>query len=156
MKEDDITLSSSSTVTLREVTKDTFHIICNLSVTDDQKDFVAPNAYSLAEALFNEQAWFRAIYADEIPVGFLMLDDQPEKPEYYLWRFMIDSRYQKMYYGRKALNLLIEHVKTRPGATELLTSVEQAEGGPQGFYEKSGFSLTGEIVDEEAMMKLKL
>jgi len=69
---------------------------------------------------------------------------------------MIDNHYQKMGFGFKAMQLLIEHVKTRPNATEFLTSVVQKEGGPQGFYEKLGFKLTGEYEDGEAMMSLKL
>jgi diamine N-acetyltransferase len=82
-----------------------------------------------------------------------MLQDQPEKPEYYLWRFMIDARYQGMGFGLQAMALLIEHVRGRPNATELLTSVFQAEGGPQEFYEKLGFELTGEYEEGEAMMR---
>jgi diamine N-acetyltransferase len=146
----------NSEVTLREVTADTVRTVCNLSVREDQKKFVAPNGTSIAQAHFSEHAWFRAIYADEIPVGFVMLEDQPEKPEYYLWRFMIDVRYQGMGFGRRAMALVIEHVRTRPRATEFLTSVLQAEGGPQGFYEGLGFRLTGEYEDGEALMSLPL
>ena len=51
---------------------------------------------------------------------------------------------------------MIDHVKTRPGATELLTSVHQAEGGPQAFYEKLGFKLTGDYEEGEALMRLPL
>ena len=145
-----------SQVTLREVTADTVRTICNLSVTDYQTQFVAPNAVSMAQAYFSDNAWFRGIYAGEAPVGFVMLYDDPEKPEYFLWRFMIDARYQGMGFGRRALELLIEHVRTRPGASELLTSVHQADGGPQGFYEGSGFVLTGEYEEGEALLRLVL
>jgi diamine N-acetyltransferase len=148
--------SPQSKVTLREINADTVRTICDLSVREDQRKFVAPNAVSIAQAYFSEHAWFRAIYAGETPVGFLMLEDQPEKPEYYLWRFMIDARYQGMGFGREALSLLIAHLKTRPRATELLTSVHQAEGGPQGFYEAMGFELTGEWEEGEALMRLRL
>lgn len=150
------TPSPRSKVTLREITADTVRVICNLSVREEQRKFVAPNAVSIAQAYFSKHARFRAIYADETPVGFLMLEDQPEKPEYYLWRFMIDARYQSMGFGRRALKLLIEHVRTRPNAADLLTSVHQAEGGPQGFYERMGFELTGEWEEGEAMMRLRL
>jgi len=85
-----------------------------------------------------------------------MLEDKPEEAEYYLWRFMIDARYQSMGFGRRSLLLLIDRVKTRPNATELLTSVVQGEGSPQGFYEKLGFKLTGEYEEEEAIMRLIL
>ena len=145
-----------SKVTLREITADTVRAICILAVRDDQQQFVAHNAVSIAQAYFSKFAWFRAIYADDTPVGFLMLEDQPEKPEYYLWRFMIDVRYQLLGFGRRAIELLVEHVKTRPNATELLTSVHQAEGGPQAFYEKLGFELTGEYEEGEAMLRLRL
>ncbi len=147
---------SDVTVTLREINGDTVRRICDLSVTEHQQQFVAPNAVSIAQAYFSDKAWFRAIYADEEPVGFLMLWDEPEKPEYYLWRFMIDERFQTRGFGRQALGLLIEHVRTRPHARELFTSVLQADGGPQGFYENSGFELTGEMEDGEAVMRLKL
>ena len=145
-----------SKVTLREITADTVRGICNIAVRDDQQQFVAPNAVSIAQAYFSKFAWFRAIYADDTPVGFLMLEDQPEKPEYYLWRFMIDVRYQHLGFGHRAIELLVEHVKTRPNAAELLTSVHQAEGGPQVFYQKLGFELTGEYEEGEAMMRLGL
>jgi diamine N-acetyltransferase len=148
--------SLGSKVTLREISSDTVRTICSLSVREEQRKFVAPNAVSIAQAYFSKYAWFRAIYADETPVGFLMLEDQPEKPQYYLWRFMIDARYQGMGFGRWALKLLIEHVRTRPNATELLTSVHQAEGGPQEFYERMGFELTGEREEDEALLRLHL
>ena len=145
-----------SKVTLREITKETLDAILGLQVSERQRKFVADNARSIAQAHFSPHAWFRAIYADETPVGFIMLWDNPAKPEYYLWRLMIDVRYQKNGFGQRAVELLIEHVKTRPNASELLTSVVQAEGGPQGFYERLGFELTGAYEDGEAVMCLTL
>jgi diamine N-acetyltransferase len=51
---------------------------------------------------------------------------------------------------------LIDHVRTLPNATAFLTSVVQGDGGPQAFYERLGFRLTGEIDDGEAVMRLAL
>lgn len=143
-------------VTLREVTAETFLEVIGLSVSEAQKRFVAPNVYSLAQAYVNPEAWVRAIYADETPVGFLMLADEPDEPEYFLWRFMIDERYQGCGYGRQALELLVDHVRTRPGATELLVSYEQGEGGPEPFYHRFGFEPTGEVIDDEMVARLEL
>lgn len=148
--------TSENRVTLREITQETVRAICDLSVRDDQRQFVAPNAVSLAQAHFSEVAWFRAVYADETPVGFVMLAEDAQKPEYYLWRFMIDSRYQGLHFGRRAIELVIERVRTLPGAAELLTSVVQADGGPQPFYEGLGFRLTGAMEEGEAVMRLPL
>ena len=59
-------------VSLLEVTADTVRAICALQTTEEQKRFVAPNALSIAQAYFEPTASFRAIYAGETPVGFLM------------------------------------------------------------------------------------
>jgi diamine N-acetyltransferase len=96
------------------------------------------------------------IYAAETPVGFLMLYDDLEEERYYLWRFMIDARYQKLGYGRKAMQLLIEHVKTRPGARHLFLSCVPEEVGPEPFYQKFGFERTGKMHGIEAEMCLEL
>ena len=144
MNNSKIRLSDRSKVTLREITSDSVRTICHLSVRDEQQKFVAPNAMSIAQAYFSEYAWFRAIYADNTPIGFVMLEDKPEEAEYYLWRFMIDARYQGLGFGRRALLLVIDRIRTRSNATELLTSVVRAEGSPQDFYKKLGFKLTSD------------
>lgn len=145
-----------STVSLRAVTKETVRAICRLKVTEDQNRFVAPNAVSIAQAYFEPKAWFRAIYADETPVGFVMLYDDPDEPEYFLWRYMIDARYQRFGFGYQALEQLIAHVRTRPGAAVLYTSCVPEEGGPEPFYQKFGFQRTGDVDDGEVVLKLEL
>lgn len=144
-------------ITLREVTKDTVRAICRLAVRPDQTNFVAPNAVSIAQAYFDREiAWFRAIYADDTPVGFLMLEDEPDKQHYHLWRFMIDARYQSLGFGKRALEVLMEHVRTRPGASALTLSCVPGEGSPGPFYERMGFSYTGEKDEDELVMRREL
>jgi diamine N-acetyltransferase len=146
-------------VSLREVTAETLFAVCQLSntLTEPQRRMVAPNAYSIAEAHFARHAWFRAIYADEVPVGFLMLHDSlEEEPGYLIWRLMIGGPYQGMGFGRRAVALLIDYVRTRPGAKELLTSCGLGEGSPEGFYLKLGFRHTGKMHGDEAVLSLRL
>jgi len=145
-------------VTLREITEETVHGICMLSdtLTEPQKYYVAPNAISLAQALFSSHAWYRAIYAGPAPVGFLMLYDNPDEPEYFLWRLMIAESYQGRGYGRQAIERLVEYVKTRPGAKELLVSYHEGDKSPKGFYLKLGFEPTGEMVGDEFVARLPL
>ena len=69
---------------------------------------------------------------------------------------MIDARYQGSNYGRRAMKLLIEHVKTKPNNGEFFTSVVPGDRCPQGFYENLGFQLTGEWHEGETMMRLVL
>jgi diamine N-acetyltransferase len=143
-------------VTLREVTRENVRAVCALEVTPEQKNFVAPNAVSIAEAHFSPTAWFRAIYADDTPVGFVMLSDEPEKSRYYVWRYMVAAEYQGHGFGRRALELVIEYVRTRPNATELLLSYVPGEGSPRDFYARLGFQDTGEQHGSENVMKLVL
>jgi diamine N-acetyltransferase len=148
---------ASGVVTLREITVGTVDEILRLKVAPHQENLVATNAKSIAQAHFHPGvAWFRAIYADETPVGFLMLYDEPDKPEYYVWRFMIDERYQGRGYGRRAMGLLIEHVKTRPGATELLNGAYPRPGSAIPFYEKLGFVLTGKVDEADGELEMRL
>ena len=156
MSELQIEVTPDAVVSLREITADTVWAISRLKVKPEQEQFVADNAISIAQAYFEPKAWFRAIYADETPVGFVMLFDDPEKPEYYLWRYMIDARYQRMGFGRQALLLFIDHVRTRPNATELVTSYQPGEGNPSPFYAGLGFVETGAVDDGENVLRLTL
>jgi diamine N-acetyltransferase len=150
------TVTAEAKVTLREITGETVDQILAFKVTSDQDRFVAPNAVSIAEAYFEPKAWFRAIYAGETPVGFVMLYQDADEPVYYLWRYMIDARYQGMGFGRHALQQVIEYVRTQPRATELLLSYVPDEHGPEKFYSKLGFINTGKMHDDELEMKLQL
>lgn len=143
-------------VELREVTKETVRAVSILQVAPDQRGFVAPNAVSFAEAMFEPKAWFRAVVADDAPVGFVMLSVDVDTPEYYLWRFMIDARYQGRGYGRAALDAVVSHVRTLPGATELLVSWVPGPDGPEAFYLGLGFEPTGEVDEGEVVGRLRL
>ena len=145
-------------ITLREITADTVRDICRLSDTlpPPKRFMVAPNAVSIAQAYFEPHAWFRAIYADETPVGFAMLYDDPEEPEYFLWRFMVAGQQHGKGFGRRGLEQVIEYVRTRPGATVLKTSCGQGPGSPEGFYQALGFRRNGEMIGREVGLSLDL
>jgi len=154
--------SQNVKVGLREVTRDTVRTICDLKVSKEQEQFIASNSISIAEAHFSNEAWFRAVYADETPVGFVMLARVPKEERarlgtHFLWRFMIDERYQGRGYGRKALESVMQHLKEESNANALHTSCREGKGAPKRFYKKMGFKETGEKLDNgERIMKLKL
>ena len=144
-------------VSLREIKRETLRPFLRMKVAESQERMVANNAVSIAQAHFEPKAWFSGIYADETPVGFIMLYDDPEEPVYFLWRLMVADEFQGMGYGRKAIAQLVEYVKTRPNATELKVShVPELPGNPGPFYQKLGFEYTGEEDDGELVMRLKL
>lgn len=144
------------TVSLRVVNDDNVGDIIDLSVSDDQTQFVAPNVHSLAQAFATTMVWVRAVYADDTPVGFVMLSDDDEQPRYYVWRFMIDQRYQGNGYGRDAMTLVHEYVRTRPGGDKVYLSYIPSEGGPEHFYKGLGYKDTGLIHDGETVAVLDL
>jgi diamine N-acetyltransferase len=145
-------------VSLREITEGTVREICTLTdtLTPPKKHMVAPNAVSIAQAHFSQHAWFRAIYADETPVGFVMLYDDPEGPDYFLWRYMIAEPHHGKGFGRQGIALLVDYVKTRPGAEVLETSCGQGPGSPEGFYRKIGFERNGKMLGHEVGLSLVL
>jgi diamine N-acetyltransferase len=143
-------------VSLRRITGKTVRMICDLSTSEEQRRFVAPNAVSISQAYFAKSAWFRAIYADGTPVGFVMLYEVPERGVHYLWRFMIDARYQGKGYGSDALALVIRHVRRDPKAKALHLSVVRGPGSAEGLYRRFGFAFTGKVEHGEHVMKLEL
>ncbi|MBS3949792.1 MAG: GNAT family N-acetyltransferase [Peptococcaceae bacterium] len=147
-------MTQDTKLSLREVTASTVRTICRLEVMEHQKGFVAPNSVSIAQAYFCEEAWFRAIYHEDTPVGFLMLHEEPEKGQYYLWRFMIDKEHQGKGYGKEALQLLVDRIKGMPNATGLTLSCVPSADGPEDFYKKLDFSFTGEIDAGEKVYRL--
>ena len=148
------------TISLKEVTRETVRAVCGLDAGDDGKQ-VAPNSVSIAQASFYAEAWFRAIYDGDTPVGFVMLNDptlaaQPEEPEFFLWRLMIDKTHQRKGIGHAAVQLLIKHLRSRPGAKKLMVSHARAAEALGRFYASLGFSYTGAEEDGEKVMVLTL
>ena len=132
-----------STITLREITKENWRAITDLNVAPSQTTIVASNLKSLCESHYSEDAWVRGVYADDTPVGFLMMSLWEPEDWYAVWRFMIDEKYQSLGYGRKSMLLAIAHVKeTYPSAKQIrLMSIGpdgrkgvSAKDSPYNFY----------------------
>ncbi len=166
MSDESPAVTRASQVTLREITGETLRPILKLSKTlsEVQQTHVADNATSIAQAHFEPHAWFRGIYADDTPVGFIMLyigpdDDGPAEPAHpivwFLWRFMIAGPYQKLGFGRRALELIFDLVRQQ-GGTELLVSCHEGPDGPEGFYRRLGFIPNGKRYGEELGLVLAL
>ncbi len=144
-------LERRAQVSLEPLTAETCRAVMKLAVAPSQTGFVASNAVSIAQAHFSEVAWFRGIYAEGVPVGFVMLalNDEP-----YLWRLMIDARHQGRGYGRQAMRQIIAFARQRPGAAGMWLSFVPGEGNPSPFYRSLGFVETGEIDEGERVMRL--
>ena len=146
--------------------------ILKLTVEENQKNFVANNDISIIEAYTaitaNGYAFPFGIYENETPVGFLMIgfdiddywDDAPSiaKGNYNLWRLMIDKAYQRRGYGKEAVQLALDFIKSFPcGRAEYCwLSYEPENEAARQLYRSFGFSETGDTDGEELIAVLRL
>ena len=151
-------------ISLREITEDNTASVRALAARPDQERFVSSVVDSLAEAAEVPEAnpWVRAVYADDLPVGFVMLawNVDPQPPgiigPWFLWKLLIDHRHQRLGYGHEVMRQIVELIRGE-GATELLTSYSLGDGSPVGFYEALGFVPTGAVDDDgEVLARLAL
>jgi diamine N-acetyltransferase len=149
-------------IALRPIDDSNREAVEALGVSPGQQRFVSNAADSIREAAGQPhgRALYWAVYADETPVGFVMISDDVGGPGYfpqYLWKLFIDERYQGRGYGTATLDLIAEYFRRRPKVEIMRTSCGQGEGGPLGFYERYGFQQTGEIVfDNEILLQYTL
>jgi diamine N-acetyltransferase len=146
--------------------------ILKLKVAENQRHFVSSNDRSIIEAYTaiagNGYAFPFGIYENDTPVGFLMIgfgtddywDDAPPvaADNYNLWRLMIDEKYQNKGYGREAVRLALEFIRTLPcgNAEYCWLSYEPENDVARHLYHSFGFVETGEKDCNELIAVLKL
>ena len=98
-------------VRLEEISDGNRAAVLALRVAPGQEQFVSSVPESLAEAAEYPHArpWYRAIVVDGTPVGFVMVswNAEPDPPEiigpWFLWKLLIDERYQRRGYGAEVV-----------------------------------------------------
>ena len=149
-------------ISLRPITDSNREAVEALRVSAAQERFVGTVTGALLEAADEPdgRAIYWAVYDGETPVGFVMISDEVSAPGYipqYLWKLLIDERYQRRGFGSATLDLIVEYFRSRPGVEVMWTSAGQGDGSPIAFYERYGFEQTGEIVfDNEVLLRLEL
>ena len=146
--------------------------ILKLTVSESQKNYVASNDVSIIEAYTaiagNGHAFPFGLYDGDRPVGFLMIGfdvddcwtDAPgiAKGNYSLWRLMIDKAYQGRGYGREAVKLALDFIRSLPcgDAEYCWLSYEPGNEAARRLYRSFGFEETGGTDGEELIAALKL
>jgi diamine N-acetyltransferase len=113
-----------------------------------------PRMWSVHDAETGQLVGFVMI-SDGILQEVLDADDDVVGP-YFLWRLLIDHRFQGRGYGAATIDAVVRYVRTRPNAEVLLTSCKAGEGSPQPFYLHYGFEKTGEAKWGEDLLRLDL
>ncbi len=118
---------------------DTWEEAAKLSIRPDQDGFVAPNVYSIAESRYHPELQPHAIYADEEMVGFAMYARNPQDNQYWIYRFMIDQRFQRRGYGLRAFTQLVEKLFALPDVPEINISYDDDNEPARQLYGRAGF-----------------
>jgi diamine N-acetyltransferase len=148
-------------VSLRPLSESNRQAVEALRVSPSQARFVSGVAESLREAAEHPdaRALYWVVYAEGTPVGFVMIAGEVGSSDYiphYLWKLLIDERYQRRGFGTATLDLIVEYFRRQPGVEVLTTRAAQGDGSPIAFYERYGFEQTGEVSDDEVLLRLKL
>lgn len=141
---------------LKTITKDNWIKAISLRVREDQKNFVASNAFSLAQLNFLEDFHAKGIYLDDEMIGFTLYGIDEEDHEYWIYRMMIDERHQGKGYGKEAVKLVIEDIKNiKEDRHQTITlSYEPTNDHAKRIYEKMGFQeIEGLIIDNEQLAR---
>ena len=131
-------------VSLRPITKENFNECISLKVAEHQKELVATNVYSLAEAYVNPILHPFGIYnasahhqKKPVMLGFTMYE--LEVAVGFILRLMIDEKYQRKGYGRAAMIEVIRRLKLHPEVEIIATSHLRKNEAAARLYESLGF-----------------
>ncbi len=161
------TLTRDAKITLAEITKDNVNPIVRMNPGAVGERMVATNGISIAQGTYSKNAWFRAVMANDTPVGFVMLFDptlaleaaktQDEALDsLYIWRLMIEFKHQGKGYGEQVMKLIIERAKSMSTIRTVSLSYVQRDGNAKPFYERMGFRETGKVTDGEVEVALPI
>lgn len=144
------------TVTIREITAENFVDAIKLVVKEDQTNFVASNAASIAQSKFHTFLECYGIYEEEKIVGFSAFGKNPEDGTIWLVRHMVDKNFQGKGYGKSGLNVVIKFLKNKYSCSEIYLDVVEENKIATNLYVKTGFKATGKKNGHSPIYKLDL
>lgn len=145
-------------ISLKDVDRNNWVDCIKLSLHPEQKKCLASNSDTIAESKFEEHHRMRAIYKDSQVIGMLAFCHENEPLDldlYWLFRFMFDKSHQRKGYGIKALELLINEVKSL-GGKKLRTMCKPKNTLAINAYKKYGFKEIGNLDDGDILFELQL
>jgi len=147
-------------VVLRPLTEENRPALEALRVATAQRVFVSSVTDSLAEAerYADANPLVFGLYERETPVGFVMIADEVDDPDYiahFLWKLLIDERFQRRGFGTAGLDLVAAYFRSK-GVPTMWTSAGEGEGSPIPFYERYGFVRDGVHEEDDGSREIML
>ncbi|MCC3359017.1 GNAT family N-acetyltransferase [Bacillus sp. REN16] len=141
---------------LKTITKENWLKAISLKVREDQEKFVASNVVSLAQLNFLENFHAKGIYHGDEMIGFTLYGIDEDDHEYWIYRMMIDQKYQGKGYGKQAIKLVIDDIKnSKENRHQSITlSYEPSNDMAKSIYKKMGFhEIDGFLIDGEQVAR---
>lgn len=146
-------------VKIRPITEENFLDAFRLALAPGQEEFVSHPIRSLAQAyVYRDQCQPFGIYAADHMVGYVMVIYDQDVPEYDIWHMMIDKEEQGRGYGSKALDEVLEYIRTKPfgDSNRIALTCNKNQPIARRVYEKKGFRATGNEDGDELELALTL
>ncbi len=141
---------STGNVKIVELNAENWYDCCELEVSIEQKEYMEPNAISIAQSKFEPTLKPYAIYAKEKIVGFLMYNSvQEELDGYWIYRIMVGKEYQGKGIGKAATKLMISEMAKLPNAKKIVVGYHPENFGAHNLYSSLGFIDNGDRFGKE-------
>lgn len=143
-------------IELRRVDKSNWFAVCRLEVRKSEQEFVAPNAFSLAQAAYEADTFPMAIYADDALAGFLMWNYDGGLGAWGLGRLMVSPEYRSRGIARSAVKMLLADVREKKGKIPFYTCVHGENEAGLALMQGLGFVKVQDMEDGELLLKIQL
>lgn len=143
-------------IRLELVNKDNFDQVLNLEVAPKDQRRVASVEYSLAQAWLyrdSEDLFPYAVKSGQLTVGFLLLSYQHMENSYYIWRLLIDQKYQNQSFGKEVIRQVLQRARDDQQCHKVTVNYVIGNHKMRYILEKFGFQPVG-LDGQEMKMEL--
>ncbi|HFU4077435.1 TPA: GNAT family N-acetyltransferase [Streptococcus suis] len=143
-------------IRLELVNKDNFDQVLDLEVAPKDQRRVASVEYSLAQAWLyrdSEDLFPYAVKSGQLTVGFLLLSYQPMENSYYIWRLLIDQKYQNQRFGKEVILQVLQRARDDQQCHKVTVNYVIGNHKMRYILEKFGFQPVG-LDGQEMKMEL--
>jgi len=134
---------------IKKVNKENWREIAALEAAENQKAFIEPVSFCLAESFIEQLTTSLGLYAEGKPVGYAMVGFYfDEKRSIWFDRFMIDYRYQRQGYANQFIPIIEAYIHEHYDVQMIRLSFVPGNSQAERLYKKHGFARTGEYDPE--------
>lgn len=128
-------------ITIRPISKENWHDAIQLKVNKEQEEFIASNLFSIAEVQFLENFKAMGVYLDNDMIGFALFGIDSDDGNFWIYRLMVDQKYQGRGFGYHAVLNVIHEIKQQNHSQIpcIMIGYQPSNEGARNTYRKAGF-----------------